>query len=632
MQFLAPLGTLSAMYRNFFRKSLGLLFTYIVIIVGIFILQFRSDSVISEKIGNLRISLAETRGDDGTTVLRNRMIASFNGITFTADDTHPLTLSVRGERSRRNLALVSWKKPTPRSCEFAFSGGVSLSFSVSGGEDAERLTVHASLPENADDVRLHYEIVPGAAVVSETDTHVQLDIRNSRWEFEAAEIAGGAVAFTGRASVASYSYYDATKKFSFENTSRFASAEPSAYTATITAFKQNLITAFTSQQDITEQEAVSFVAAMSERGRYNEAINAVPASFRRGVQRTYLSSPYFDTLATMNRSLEQQIAGYRDIVAQNTIDAFAVSGIVDYMCMHPGSNAVRTLLATAAAVNANSLTVSQAASILSAYDSFLSKNGDLAAIIQGAAQVCIDKITESCSVENERITISENGAFVSVVQAAEIGDALVRYGRASGDAALERGGYVILNSYLAESASFDLRTLAALYPIVVHDNPYYPHFALLGFDGGDAVWAWTCAANMTYQNDGSGTVTVTIDFPQSYTHYVIINGIRRFRTIYIYDLAFRTDPRFETYNSSGYVYRADTNTLLLKSRHKSQLETIRFVYSDAAREAAERRTITETDAAGNVIAPPPEPSAPANALPEGNIPMSTGNASPESAE
>jgi len=620
------------MYRNIIRRSLGLLFAYIIIIVGIFILQFRSDSVISEKIGNLRISLAETRGDDGTAVLRNRMIASFNGITFTADDTHPLTLAVRGERTPRNLALLSWKKPTPRSCEFAFSDGVLLSFAVSGSGNAERLTVHASLPENADDLHLHYEIVSGAAVVSETETRVQLDIRNNRWEFEAAEISNSAVAFTDRASVASYSYYDATKKFSFENTARFASAEHSAYSATIASFKQNLIAAFAGQQDITEQEAVSFVAAMSERRRYNEAINAVPVSFRRGVQRTYLSSPYFDSLATMNRSLEQQMSGFRDIVEQNTIDAFAVSGIVDYMCMHPGSNAVKTLLATAAAVDANSLTVSQAASILAAYDSLLAENGDLAAILQGAVQACIDKITESCSVENERITISENGTFVSVVQAAEIGDALVRYGRASGDAALERGGYVILNSYLAESASFDLRTLAALYPIVVHDNPYYPHFALLGFDGGNAVWAWTCAANMTYQNDGGGTVTVTIDFPQSYTHYVIINGIQRFRTIYIYDLAFRTDPRFETYNSSGYVYRADTNTLLLKSRHKSQIETIRFIYSDAAREAAERRTITETDAAGNVIAPPPEPSAPENALPEGNIPMSTGNVSPESAE
>ena len=392
------------MYRNIVRKSLGLLFAYIVIIVGIFMLQFRSDSVISERIGNLRISLAETKGDDGSTVLKNRMTASFNGISFIADDAHPLTLAVRGERGRRNLSLISWSKPSARSLDFTFSEGVSLSFAVSGSGKEERLTMHAVLPKNADDVRLHYEIVSGAAIVSETDTHVQLDIRNSRWEFEAAEISGGTVSFGGRGTAASYSYYDATKKFSFENTSRFASAERSAYSTTIASFKQNLITAFTSQQDITEQEAVSFVAAMSERGRYNDAINAVPSSFRRGVQRTYLSSPYFDSLAAMNRSLEQQMSGFRDIVAQNTIDAFAVSGIVDYMCMHPTSNAVRTLLATGAAVGTDSISVSQAASVLSAYDSLLAKNAELASILHPAAQVCIDKITQACSAENEKIT------------------------------------------------------------------------------------------------------------------------------------------------------------------------------------------------------------------------------------
>ena len=43
-------------------------------------------------------------------------------------------------------------------------------------------------------------------------------------------------------------------------------------------------------------------------------------------------------------------------------------------------------------------------------------------------------------------------------------------------------------------------------------------------------------------------------------------------------MAFRTDPRFETYNSSGYVYKKSSETLLLKSRHKSQVEKVRLVY------------------------------------------------------
>ena len=47
-------------------------------------------------------------------------------------------------------------------------------------------------------------------------------------------------------------------------------------------------------------------------------------------------------------------------------------------------------------------------------------------------------------------------------------------------------------------------------------------------------------------------------------------------------MAFRTDPRFETYNSSGYVYKKSSETLLLKSRHKTEYEKVRLVYREPA--------------------------------------------------
>lgn len=78
------------------------------------------------------------------------------------------------------------------------------------------------------------------------------------------------------------------------------------------------------------------------------------------------------------------------------------------------------------------------------------------------------------------------------------------------------------------------------------------------------------------------SLTLTIDFPENWTHYVMFKGIPKFSTIYIYNMAFRTDPRFETYNSSGYVYKHEEEILLLKSRHKSKLETVRFDLGQAA--------------------------------------------------
>ncbi|MDR2897473.1 MAG: hypothetical protein LBU99_01570, partial [Spirochaetaceae bacterium] len=75
-----------------------------------------------------------------------------------------------------------------------------------------------------------------------------------------------------------------------------------------------------------------------------------------------------------------------------------------------------------------------------------------------------------------------------------------------------------------------------------------------------------------------GTVTLSITFPQNESHYMIVSNVEPFPRIQIYGVDFRTDPRFESYNSSGYVYNRDTKTLLLKVRHRETVEQIRLIY------------------------------------------------------
>ena len=80
-------------------------------------------------------------------------------------------------------------------------------------------------------------------------------------------------------------------------------------------------------------------------------------------------------------------------------------------------------------------------------------------------------------------------------------------------------------------------------------------------------------------------------------------------------MAFRTDPRFETYNSSGYIFKKSTDTLLLKSRHKKRFETVKLIYNTpapAAETSAPAAAATETSSA-----PASEPAAvPAPAVEE----------------
>ena len=143
---------------------------------------------------------------------------------------------------------------------------------------------------------------------------------------------------------------------------------------------------------------------------------------------------------------------------------------------------------------------------------------------------------------------------------------------------------MIVNSYAGDTAALDLRATAELYPVLVHGNNFYPHYLLLKTMEGENVWAWTIATNIQYYRDENLTISLNIDFPVGLSHYMFVRGITPFLRIQIYNMDFRTDPRFEIYNSSGYIYRSAAQSLLLKSRHRDQREVIRLYYRDVVDE------------------------------------------------
>ncbi len=580
------------MFAQFLRKAFTLLVVYAVLIIGIFILQFKNDSIISEKLGNLHITLLESAQDDNSILLKNKFSVKFNGLNFSGTEDNPVRAMING--ADRPIMLKTWKKVSPLSCELSFSNGIALSFSVSDDTAKAYLSVEGTLPPEVSRVFVPYNFAVGTSVLLRTDSQIQVETEKNSWKLNAPSIQRDYVVLAKTEKVASYSYFNRTHSFTFEDTVAFDGASEATYRNNVENLKQNLINSFaqipSDSQTVAEQEAVSFVAAMAEKGRYNEALDSVPQNFKRNALRTFLSAPYFDTLARVNEPLQAQLKNYGEMIVRaaesSGLDIFNVRFIADYMCMHPGAGSVKKLLAAASAAEISEKPLQQAIGILTVYNDLCDKNQELANILAPAAAKSVEKISSSCAVDENLITISENGIFLSVVQAVQAGDAILRYGETVKNSSLVAGGRLIVSSYLKESSSFDLKTLGELYPIVVHDNYFYPHFEILAFNNGRAVWAWTCAKNISYENDSQGSIVLNVDFPLSYTHYAIITGIERFQTIYIYDLAFRTDARFETYNSSGYVYQNDSNSLLLKSRHKNQIEQIRLVYPHAGEMAA----------------------------------------------
>ena len=136
------------MFRHPVIKAFGLTFLYGFIIIGIFILQFRSESVILKNAGLLRISVSQTQDADGNMSLKNTVGVSFKGISFTADDVHPAVLLNSKTQNQTPLTLLSWEQPSPQSFKFNFTENTALTCTVSYTSPRASLSIAAQLPDS----------------------------------------------------------------------------------------------------------------------------------------------------------------------------------------------------------------------------------------------------------------------------------------------------------------------------------------------------------------------------------------------------------------------------------------------------------------------------------------------------
>ncbi len=576
------------------RKAISLLIVDVIIIIGIFVLQFRTDSSIIEKIGNLQLTFSQTEDAEKGMIPQNKFRLTYNGINFYFDNQNPVT-AVKSDETKSPLTLVSWQKNDDLSYTLNFTDDVKVTFKLDSIEENASLFVDSEIPAQIKSIFLPFNYSSNIKVQQQENNSLVLNNKKDSWELEADSVESGLFALSNQKSQGFYSIYQEEKKFTFDLLNDSPLADLSLFQKNIAALKTNLISSYksnTNNANISEQVIVSYIAAQAEKGNYSVAIEEIPSNLKKSSQRTYLSAPYFNTLSDMNELLEKSISDYESKISANvnadSLDIFTIHNISNYMVVHSKPNDVKALLENSSTKDLTNASISQVSGILQVYVNLVDLMPSYAKILEPILPSCIEKITQACSYDNGKLTISENGTFLSVMQAVEIGFAVMRYGIQINNDSLQNAGYVLVNSYLSENSSFDLRTLANLYPIIAYDNWYYPHLQIINKNSDDLMWAWTCARTISYDKESDDILNLTIDFPEGYTHYVIIKGIPHFSTIYIYDMAFRTDPRFETYNSSGYVYKQKSKTLLLKSRHKTRKENIRFDFKEPEKKKSDK--------------------------------------------
>lgn len=385
------------------------------------------------------------------------------------------------------------------------------------------------------------------------------------------------------------------------------------YDKTITTFNADIVAAFSdllqNQEAITDEAVMAYVATNSTSQKYNEAINSVPASFKNSSSRSFHTTPYFGRLAATAPSVIAATKNYDASIANATsktvFDFINNIEATDYLCVMHKTAAAQKFAKTLTSIDLSSLTVSQKAAIIGSLsrvnkiinqNQFTTNNSQdeekqnsttspnsadtFSDSIATFAKDCVASFKDNCSILENILSIKDGDTDVSPVDAIKAGAALVSYGDIVADTDVKAMGQYLVQCYykkLDRSPS----ALFALYPFLI-DNPYYPHFVLLDDTAENPVWVYTCSPTVKSEHhtqaNGRDAVTLSITLQEQSSHYLIFGNVKSFRQIFIYDIAYRSDPNFERYNSSGYVYQANNKLFLLKSRHRKAIETIRLVY------------------------------------------------------
>jgi hypothetical protein len=344
-----------------------------------------------------------------------------------------------------------------------------------------------------------------------------------------------------------------------------------------------------------EELITAYIAEAVHRGIYREVVSRTPRSFLDSSRRTYVSSAFFGRLTQGLRSLsaaeQERASRLAKAAADSPGEFFAEPHTIAENAARGNGALVDKGIALLSSLEEPALEL--AAPILESFvdlAAYRDGNNSLDRLIEPSLGL-VAKAIRKDETDGRILVFAENGGEFAADTEFNIrlGDALDRYGRFAGRDDWAVVGRSIVLSVLAQTDTVgvvppvftlsadgvftpqrDSRLSAArLYRYFRFGN--YPRVEQIA--GGINGWVWTAASSIDVTQNGNIT-DIAVSFPAGETHYMMLRGIKPFTKIQLYGIDFRTDPQFEHYDSSGWVYSSSEQTLLLKVKHQNPVEHI----------------------------------------------------------
>jgi len=595
---------------------------YCSVIFGIFVLQFTKGQTFSLTLGSMAVTGRQERTEAGETLPLLPLHVVSNGLDLYISEQNPVYAVDESDSvsALRVLAYQFYEAEARFSVHC--SDDVVISFFSERRGDIDSLMVEAVLPAGIKRVLLPWKITQNAGI-ERADGKIFVRSGKKQYTFTgsfgfdsdrentAAQLEGPHLVLAKAQPFASYKTYLPLEELDITTIPSMVQASAESYTAALNTFSSAVIHAGTqalSSKQITEKTLTAYIAEMGQRGKFAGAMEAAPVQTLARNLRTYLSNPFYDNVQGTHVGLAADDAKKRELyaalIADNSLEIFEQDCLIPFLTDRGTKRSIEGLFRLIEKMDAAQLNARQAAGVLEVWLDCTHYYLERKALFEDLLPACEKKITDALLLIDEGLFLSNDGTYIDSAVALTSARILMRYGieqsqvwqsvarmlitsllRYSGESAVLPIGFTITGSKSTQlvitADDSGMLDAGILYPLLMPDNSWYPHVQSLALQAEAGIWAWTCAQNIEVLENTSKTLVLRIRFPEGQSHYLTLHGIRPFYRIEMYGIPFRSDVRFEMYNSSGYTYNAGSKILYLKMRHKSEYETIRLLLGSA---------------------------------------------------
>jgi hypothetical protein len=589
-------------------------------------IQFTRQGGFTRQVGNIRVSgryrEGKGAGAAGEFPVTGKLSVFFGGLEF----------SLAGEGNRGGFLNAGLESPalpefmaiSGNTVVFKFSGGGELSFTGMTSGDHTELRIEGDFPPEVEGFLLSYRPLK-TSHVQDTEGGLPLIIAGGQtYSFgrSVREQEPGLLFLEAKGAPVSYRKVPEKPAFNPEDYVLEEALSRGSYDAAVRSWRDSQYALWTRlvQGRNDEDLVVAFLGEAVGRGTYRNAKTLVPSSFLNGNQHGYGSSLYLGgiarTYSALNAAHRERLDRISRLIGERSPEILGEDHLFEYLALRGTPGLMDRAAALVGGLDPAGLDPGQAAGIFEGFSDMKQYRpqgenpfGDL------PEQTCLlisEQLARVSGAWNsgQGLVLVFRDGVADIESNLRLGKALALWAEAAGDTAWAAIGRSLVLSVLSlvneegaaparlsleEPAGEGIGRLdsARLYRIL-QPGEYYPHIAVSAAQG---IWIWSSSPSLPVTRE-NGVMDIPISFPAGETHYLMVWGVPPFIRLQFHNMDWRSDPRYESYDSSGWVYYPQDQLLALKLKHRSQVEHVRLFFSQPAPASANPAGSPET-APGN---------------------------------